>query len=449
MTDLSLLEDFIPEAQEHLEEFETNLLRLEANPGDRVILDNIFRCTHTIKGSAEYLGLPKIAALAHRLENLLELIRHGEATPDKKMVDVFFASRDRLASLVNELQAQQQENSSVQDLLDRIDRLSGLAKSPPKEPDSGDDFLGIGDDMAGASGLKQQAQELFDSEPDVLGHLEDNEGADMPAAGQGSSQAQSKGPGDFLGLGSFDTGAQQAGTDGQENDLGLPAGTGDNGSFASSDAAVAPNEGIGASAIARLDADESFEEEYDQELYGIFVDHLKENLDLLSAKAGGLTSSQQGVGILESLVEVVAGLRQSASYMDYRALTAFYDSWIGQMREVQNRMKQGKAESFAFMGDFVSQLMTRFNLVEEKQEEPVQKKPEPMLEKPAAKAEKAVEDARPAAKKQDFSKAAAPPKTQQPDKEGSQGLFDELDAVFDSHAAPAVEQPLDVDPFSD
>jgi two-component system chemotaxis sensor kinase CheA len=428
MTDLSLLEDFIPEAQEHLEEFETNLLRLEANPGDRAVLDNIFRCTHTIKGSAEYLGLPKIAALAHRLENLLELIRHGEATPDKKMVDVFFASRDRLASLVNELQAHQNESSPIQDLLDKIDRFSGLAKNPPKEPDSGDDFLGIGDDLPGASGLKQQADELFDGEPDVLGHLDESVGADDPPAAQGG----------VMGLGSFDMGTQKANNDMKKKDLGLPDDSKKNLSFASPDDSAQVKDSIGASAIARLDADESFEEEYDQELYGIFVDHLKENLELLSAKASGLSSSQEGVGLLESLVEVVAGLRQSASYMDYRALTAFYDSWVGQMREVQNRIKQGRKESFAFMGDFVSQLMVRFSLVEEKVKEPPQKEP----------AVKTVE-AKPAARVQDSAPAAAPPKNQQPDKEGSQGLFDELDAVFDSHAAPAAEQPLDVDPFSD
>ena len=55
MTDLSMLQDFIAESEEHLEEMETNLLALEEDPENREILDNIFRSAHTIKGSSEYL----------------------------------------------------------------------------------------------------------------------------------------------------------------------------------------------------------------------------------------------------------------------------------------------------------------------------------------------------------------------------------------------------------
>ena len=43
MTDLSLLQDFITEAGEHLEEMEENILRLESDPGNKELLNNIFR----------------------------------------------------------------------------------------------------------------------------------------------------------------------------------------------------------------------------------------------------------------------------------------------------------------------------------------------------------------------------------------------------------------------
>ena len=56
MTDNSLLQDFITETGEHLGDTERNLLRLEQQPDDAELLNEIFRSIHTIKGSAEYLG---------------------------------------------------------------------------------------------------------------------------------------------------------------------------------------------------------------------------------------------------------------------------------------------------------------------------------------------------------------------------------------------------------
>ena len=77
MTDNSLLQDFITETGEHLEDTERNLLRLEQQPEDAGVLNEIFRSIHTIKGSSEYLGLERIAELTHKLENLLDLLRRG------------------------------------------------------------------------------------------------------------------------------------------------------------------------------------------------------------------------------------------------------------------------------------------------------------------------------------------------------------------------------------
>jgi two-component system chemotaxis sensor kinase CheA len=134
MTDLSLLQDFIAETGEHLQEMESNLLQLEADP-DREILNDIFRSAHTIKGSSEYLGLEKIAELSHKLENLLEILRHGDHLhpPNRDMVDVLILARDRIALLTHELEEFQAEKSDVADIIARIDQLSGTPAPSPKQ----------------------------------------------------------------------------------------------------------------------------------------------------------------------------------------------------------------------------------------------------------------------------------------------------------------------------
>ncbi len=130
MIDLSLLQEFIAETGEHLEEMETNLLQLEADPNNRDVLNDIFRSAHTIKGSAEYLGMEKIGELSHKLENLLEILRHGDHSLDKELIDTLIESKDRIALLNEDLQRSQSEEREVGDLTRRIDALVARSVSP-------------------------------------------------------------------------------------------------------------------------------------------------------------------------------------------------------------------------------------------------------------------------------------------------------------------------------
>ena len=71
-----LLSDFIIESQELLEEYTSNLLELENQPENQDIVSAVFRAAHTIKGSSAFFELDHIKNFAHKLENLLDKIRH-------------------------------------------------------------------------------------------------------------------------------------------------------------------------------------------------------------------------------------------------------------------------------------------------------------------------------------------------------------------------------------
>jgi len=79
-----VLPAFLSEAQEQLEAMEQILLRLEEAPRDKELLDALFRCAHTVKGSAGIFGLEEIVAFTHHVETLLDQLREGrfEFTPD-------------------------------------------------------------------------------------------------------------------------------------------------------------------------------------------------------------------------------------------------------------------------------------------------------------------------------------------------------------------------------
>jgi two-component system chemotaxis sensor kinase CheA len=124
--DLTLLPDFIVEAEEHLEEMEALLLKLVQQPDDLEVFNDIFRPIHTIKGGAQYIGLEKISRLSHRLEDLLDLLREGSIASSSEMVETLISGADRIALLVKELEATQREETSVDDLVVRLDQwISG------------------------------------------------------------------------------------------------------------------------------------------------------------------------------------------------------------------------------------------------------------------------------------------------------------------------------------
>ncbi len=101
--DRSLIEDFISEANDHIQNAETALLDLEENPDDAELINTIFRAFHTIKGVAGFLSLKPIGNLAHASENLLDLVRKGKIRFTPEHSDVLFAAIDVMKNLVASL----------------------------------------------------------------------------------------------------------------------------------------------------------------------------------------------------------------------------------------------------------------------------------------------------------------------------------------------------------
>ena len=120
MIDPSLLQDFITETTEHLEEIENNLLHLEKSPENFELINGIFRSVHTIKGSAEYLGMQKISKLTHNLESLMDRIRNGELNINSEIIDILISSGDVVSRLIDNLINEEGELTSIDGPLEQI-----------------------------------------------------------------------------------------------------------------------------------------------------------------------------------------------------------------------------------------------------------------------------------------------------------------------------------------
>ena len=66
------IEQYRSETREHVRKLNQGLLKLEKDPGKKVLLDTLMREAHTIKGSSTIMGYKRIADLAHKLESALE-----------------------------------------------------------------------------------------------------------------------------------------------------------------------------------------------------------------------------------------------------------------------------------------------------------------------------------------------------------------------------------------
>ncbi|QEW21854.1 Chemotaxis protein CheA [Marinibacterium anthonyi] len=84
---------FVQEAREILSELEDLILGLEEAQDPRTV-DAIFRGLHTVKGSGAMFGYTGLARFTHHFENAFELVRAGDLTVGKQLIDLSLAARD-------------------------------------------------------------------------------------------------------------------------------------------------------------------------------------------------------------------------------------------------------------------------------------------------------------------------------------------------------------------
>lgn len=122
--DQELVASYIQESMEHLASIESDLVELERQGAGRedALINKIFRAAHSIKGGAGFFDFNVIKELAHKLENVLDLIRSGKMVPNPEIVTMLLRGFDRLSALIAA-----PDNSETADISDELVGLIGLA----------------------------------------------------------------------------------------------------------------------------------------------------------------------------------------------------------------------------------------------------------------------------------------------------------------------------------
>jgi len=97
-----ILNIFREESEEHLQKINQCLLKLEANPKDSMVISELFREAHSLKGAARMIGLNDIQAVAHKIEDIFGLAKENTLKITPEIVDILCKSVDCIASIVEE-----------------------------------------------------------------------------------------------------------------------------------------------------------------------------------------------------------------------------------------------------------------------------------------------------------------------------------------------------------
>jgi two-component system chemotaxis sensor kinase CheA len=122
--DEDILQDFLVEAGEILEQLQEQLVDLENNPDDTDLLNAIFRGYHTVKGGAGFLSLNELVDVCHGAENVFDIMRNGQRTLTPELMDVILQATDVVVEMFDNVKARIPLEAADPQLIEILHELS-------------------------------------------------------------------------------------------------------------------------------------------------------------------------------------------------------------------------------------------------------------------------------------------------------------------------------------
>ncbi len=157
MEDMSkYLDVYLSEAEEHLENLNSSLLKLEDQPNNKELINSLFRSAHTIKGDSAAMGFQKISKLAHSIEDVLGLFKDQKLIANKRVIDLLFKSFDALEFMIKEVGKGKKESFDIDPLIEKLKLIETFSESKGKTSAESPSVCSLTneDHMEGAEGVE-------------------------------------------------------------------------------------------------------------------------------------------------------------------------------------------------------------------------------------------------------------------------------------------------------
>lgn len=133
-----IVQEFLVETSENLDQLDRDLVALESEPGSRELLGSVFRTFHTIKGATGFLGFDRLEHLSHVAENLLSKLRDGALELTSERAGVLLEVVDEVRGLLRAIEEtgaedERDHGALIEKLTRLLDGDAGPAH-PPVEP---------------------------------------------------------------------------------------------------------------------------------------------------------------------------------------------------------------------------------------------------------------------------------------------------------------------------
>ncbi|MBX7054450.1 MAG: response regulator [Pyrinomonadaceae bacterium] len=118
--DEETLDIFRSEASELLRSIANSIDALRSHCDNREALWEVRRCAHTFKGAAGIVGIRDASELAHRIEDLLDLMVENSSMPDAEILDLLSIAAERLDRATFGSSAIENRGNSIYTDFDRV-----------------------------------------------------------------------------------------------------------------------------------------------------------------------------------------------------------------------------------------------------------------------------------------------------------------------------------------
>src|SRR5437870_6690662 len=125
---------FLAESREHLSACNQLLLEWERAPASPVPVGGLFRAVHTVKGMAATMGYARVTDVAHRTENLLDLLRRGSQPATDDLLQLLFRARDSLEQAVELSVVGREDEIDAAEILADLDGAAAALAGPGGRP---------------------------------------------------------------------------------------------------------------------------------------------------------------------------------------------------------------------------------------------------------------------------------------------------------------------------
>lgn len=145
--DPDILQEFVDESLDSLEDLPQLFIKLEKNPDSKDIVNAIFRPVHSIKGNSAFFGLLKLKKLTHELETTLDKCRKEELVANKEIINILLKGLDKVSDIFTRVRNRESEIGDEKSYNALLSEIKNVYSQTAQNPNQNSSHADINNDL--------------------------------------------------------------------------------------------------------------------------------------------------------------------------------------------------------------------------------------------------------------------------------------------------------------